>query len=187
MRAETATMEAGGTRQPATIRVWDPLVRISHWLLVGLFAFAFVSSEDWGSLHRAAGYTILGLLVIRILWGFAGPRHARFSDFLYPPREIAGFIKDSLAMKARRYIGHNPAGGIMVIALIISIATACVTGYMMTTDRFWGVEWVNQIHALSAYGTVVLACIHVAGVVLASLEHRENLVLAMLTGRKRKQ
>lgn len=185
MRADTATMEAGGATQPVTIRVWDPLVRIFHWSLVALFTIAFLSSEDWGSLHRAAGYAIMALLAFRIVWGFAGTRHARFSDFLYSPRETIGFLKDSLAMKAKRYIGHNPAGGLMVVALILSAGTACVTGYMMTTDRFWGVEWVNEIHELCAYGTLVLACIHVAGVALASLEHRENLVKAMFTGRKR--
>lgn len=185
MRAETTAMDTGGVRQPATIRVWDPLVRIFHWSLVALFTIAFLTSEDWGSLHRAAGYAVMALLAIRILWGLAGPRHARFSDFLYPPGEIAGFLRDSLAMKAKRYVGHNPAGGIMVIALILSAGTACVTGYMMTTNRFWGVEWVNGLHALSAYGTLVLAGVHVIGVVLASLEHRENLIKAMFTGRKR--
>lgn len=185
MRVETATMEAGGARQPATVRVWDPLVRIFHWSLVVLFTVAFLTTEDWGSLHRAAGYAIMVLLAIRIAWGLAGTRHARFSDFLYPPGEIIRFLKDSLAMRAKRYIGHNPAGGIMVIALILSIGTACITGYMMTTDRFWGVGWVNETHAISAYGTLVLVAIHLGGVVLASLEHRENLVRAMLTGRKR--
>lgn len=187
MRADTTTMEAGGTRQPATVRVWDPLVRIFHWSLVALFTIAFVSSEDWGSLHRAAGYAIIGLLVVRILWGFAGTRHARFSDFLFSPGEVAAFVKDSLAMRAKRYIGHNPAGGVMVIVLMASTATACITGYMMTTDRFWGVAWVNDIHEFSSYATLVLAGIHVLGVLFASLEHRENLVKAMFTGRKREQ
>ena len=101
------------------------------------------------------------------------------------PGEVASFLLDSLRLKARRFIGHNPAGGAMVLALIATLGGACVTGYMMTTDAFWGIGWVEDLHEVLANGTLALVFLHLAGVLLASFEHRENLVRAMVTGRKR--
>ncbi|WP_306029268.1 cytochrome b/b6 domain-containing protein [Stappia sp. MMSF_3263] len=170
---------------PATVRVWDPLVRLFHWSLVAGFTTAYVTADEIQRIHELAGYTIAGLLVLRILWGFVGTPHARFSDFVRPPGEVASFLLDSLRLKARRFIGHNPAGGAMVLALIATLAGACVTGYMMTTDAFWGIGWVEDLHEVLANGTLALVFLHLAGVLLASFEHRENLVRAMVTGRKR--
>ena len=89
-------------------------------------------------------------------------------------------------MKARRYVGHNPAGGAMVLLLIAMIAGIVTSGYMMTTDTFWGIEWVEDVHKALVYSTLGLIALHIAGVVLASLEHRENLARAMITGWKRR-
>lgn len=175
------TSESG----PATVRVWDPLVRLFHWSLVAGFTTAYVTADEIQRIHELAGYTIAGLLVLRILWGFVGTPHARFSDFVRPPGEVASFLLDSLRLKARRFIGHNPAGGAMVLALIATLGGACVTGYMMTTDAFWGIGWVEDLHEVLANGTLALVFLHLAGVLLASFEHRENLVRAMVTGRKR--
>jgi cytochrome b len=182
---DTMDLDAAGNGSPPMVKVWDPLVRVFHWSLVGLFAFSYLSGDEWKQAHILSGYAIIGLLAVRVVWGFVGTRHARFSNFIYSPVTTARFMVDTVAMKARRYIGHNPAGGAMVIALLISISGIAGTGYMMTTDAYWGVEWVEEAHELLANLTLGLIVLHVAGVVLASIEHKENLVRAMITGRKR--
>jgi cytochrome b len=182
---DTMDLDAAGNGSPPMVKVWDPLVRVFHWSLVGLFAFSYLSGDEWKQAHILSGYAIIGLLAVRTVWGFVGTRHARFSNFIYSPVTTARFMVDTVAMKARRYIGHNPAGGAMVIALLISISGIASTGYMMTTDAYWGVEWVEEAHELLANLTLGLIVLHVAGVVLASIEHKENLVRAMITGRKR--
>jgi cytochrome b len=175
----------GGAMPPGTVKVWDPFVRIFHWSLVGLFAFAFLTGDEWQNPHELAGYTIAGLVCARILWGLFGSRHARFSDFVRSPLRILGFLKETATLSAPRYIGHNPAGGVMVLALLAAIGVIAATGYMMTTDAYWGVGWVEEAHEIAAWSTLGLVALHVAGVVLAGIEHRENLVKAMITGRKR--
>lgn len=185
MSQAQATTATGGAMPPETVRVWDPLVRLFHWSLVGLFAFAFLTGDEWESAHIWAGYAIAALLGFRLIWGIAGPREARFVSFFYRPRTVLGFLKDTARLRARRYLGHNPAGGAMVMALLATIATIAGTGFMMTTDMFWGVGWVKDAHEIAANFALVLIALHVAGVVLASFEHGENLVRAMVTGRKR--
>ena len=185
MLAAKATMETGDIQSPATVRVWDPLVRIFHWSLVGLFTFAFLTGDEWQTPHETAGYIIAGLIAFRVIWGFVGSRHARFFSFIYRPSTVAGFVADTVRMKARRYLGHNPAGGLMVIALLIVIIAISVTGWMMTTDAYWGVGWVEDLHEVSAFSALSLIALHIGGVIVASFEHGENLVRAMVTGRKR--
>lgn len=177
--------EAGGKEPPASVRVWDPLVRIFHWSLVTLFFVAFFTGEDLMSVHKLAGYIVGGLVAFRVVWGLIGPRHARFTDFVRSPGTVFTYVRDALAMKAPRHIGHNPAGGAMIVALLLAIAGIATTGYMMTTDAFWGIEWVEEAHAALVYGTLGLIALHVGGVILASVEHGENLAKAMVTGRKR--
>lgn len=185
--AASATMTAsGGVAPPETVRVWDPLVRIFHWSLVGLFFFAFITGDEWAKAHVVAGYAIAALVAFRVVWGFIGSRHARFADFVARPSAVFAFLRDSVLLRAKRHIGHNPAGGAMVIALLLAISAIAATGYMMTTDAFWGVEWVEEAHEAAVYATLGLIALHVGGVVLASIEHRENLVASMFTGRKRR-
>lgn len=180
---------AGRVLRPATpakeVRVWDIAVRIFHWGLVAAFVTAYASAEEWGALHQTAGFTAMGLVVFRLLWGLIGTRHARFADFIYRPKTVLTFLKDSLKLRAKRYLGHNPAGGAMVIALLLDLAVITGSGFMMTTDTFWGQHWVKEIHELAVNGGLVLVALHLAGVVLASFEHRENLVRSMVTGKKR--
>jgi cytochrome b len=171
---------------PKIVKVWDNFVRIFHWSLVVLFATAYYTRDKWEQLHIAAGYALLTLVVARFIWGLVGTPHARFRDFLYAPTAIARFLMDTAAFRARRYVGHNPAGGAMVITLLIVLLTICGSGVMMTLDRFWGVQWVETIHEIAAYGAIALIILHVLGVILASIEHRENLVKSMFTGRKRR-
>lgn len=185
MSAATDTTLTGGVLPPETVRVWDPFVRLFHWSLVSLFFFAFVTGDEWKSAHILAGYCVGLLIIARTVWGFIGTKHARFESFAYSPATVFSFLKESVLLRAKRYIGHNPAGGAMVIALILSVGTIAATGYMMTTDAYWGIEWVEETHETMVYLTIGLVILHVAGVILASVEHRENLVKSMFTGRKR--
>ena len=185
MAAVTTTTVAGDTQSPATVRVWDPLVRIFHWSLVGLFSFAFITGDEWQGPHETAGYIIAGLIAFRVIWGFVGSRYARFSSFIYRPPTVAGFVADTVRMKARRYLGHNPAGGLMVLGLLLAIAVISLSGWMMTTDAYWGVKWVGVLHEGAAFAALGLVALHIGGVIVASLEHGENLVRAMFTGKKR--
>ncbi|MBR0780331.1 cytochrome b/b6 domain-containing protein [Bradyrhizobium iriomotense] len=176
---------AGGEKPPATVRVWDPFVRVFHWSLAGLFLLAYATGDEIENVHIAAGYTIAGLLALRTLWGVVGPLHARFSDFVRSPHAVLAYMRDVALLRAPRYLGHNPAGGAMVVALIVMLIGTCTTGYMMTTDSFWGAKWVEEVHETFANLTIGLVVVHVLGVLVASFEHRENLVKAMITGRKR--
>lgn len=185
MSPGTGTSEAGQNGRPPMVKVWDPLVRLFHWSLVGLFALAYFTGDEWKDAHIVVGYAIGGLVVFRVLWGLVGPRNARFASFVRGPATTLGYLRSALAFRAPRYLGHNPAGAAMIVALLVAIATIATTGYMMTTDTFWGVEWVEDVHVTTVYVALGLIALHVGGVVLASIEHRENLVSAMLTGMKR--
>ncbi len=186
MTSVNHAIEAGGATPPATVKVWDPFVRAFHWSLASLFLLAYVTGDEMETVHIAAGYTIAGLLALRILWGFVGPRYARFSNFVRSPRAVLTYGRDVVLLRAPRYLGHNPAGGAMVVALIVMLIGTCITGYMMTTDVYWGARSVEEVHEVLANLTVGLIVLHVIGVLVASFEHRESLVKAMITGRKRK-
>lgn len=185
MSAEADPVHAGRELRSATVKVWDPLVRLIHWSLVGFFAWAFVTGDEWRGAHVAAGYVVGGLVGFRILWGLVGTKHARFRNFVRSPGETLSYMRDTMAQRAPRHVGHNPAGGAMIVALLTAIAAIAVTGYMMTTDAYWGVEWVEQLHEGLVYVTLGLIVLHVGGVMVASVEHRENLVISMFTGTKR--
>lgn len=185
MTIVTQAVEAGGMAPPATIRVWDPFVRAFHWTLVVLFASAFLSGDEVEWLHLSAGYEIVGLVLLRIAWGFVGPPHARFRAFVRPPREALAYLVDVVLLRPRRYIGHNPIGGVMIMVLLAMLGGLSATGYLMTTDAFWGAKWIEETHEALAYAMIGLITLHVCGVILASVTHRENLVKSMFTGRKR--
>ena len=167
------------------VRIWDPLVRVFHWSLVASFAIAWISAEEWNDLHQWAGYAAGALIGFRLLWGLVGTRYARFAQFVRAPGTVIAYLKDILTGRERRYLGHNPAGGMMIVALMLCMAALCVTGWLYTTDAFWGEEWVEETHELLANLLLALVGLHVAGVLVAGFRHRENLVRAMVTGRKR--
>lgn len=182
--------KAGGAKPPADagaiqVRVWDPFVRIFHWSLVGLFVLAFATGDEIKRVHVAAGYVVAALVGLRILWGFVGSRHARFNAFVRGPAAVFAYGQAALSGRAPRFLGHNPAGGAMVVALLLLLAGISATGIMMTTDAYWGAEWLESLHEGLVYATVGLIGFHVSGVIFSSLAHRENLVKAMVTGRKR--
>lgn len=210
------------------VKVWNIAIRIFHWTLVGCFALAFISSENIPKLHIIFGYSVLALLIFRIFYGFVGTQYARFSDFLYTPAEIAAYLKGLLIGRPKHYFGHNPAGGLMIVVLLLSLLSLTLTGLKAygikghgplakheisfvskafadsdekgesenhkrrsrsgkdfsaagenEKDEFW-----EEVHETIAYFTLFLVSIHIAGALVSSIMHRENLIKAMITGRK---
>jgi len=221
--------EQHAVSEPGQIRVWDPLVRLFHWSLVASFAVAYFSGEEESLVHIYAGYSVAGLLAFRLLWGFIGTRYARFSDFLYSPRRTLDYLKGLRSGRPEHFTGHNPAGGWMIIMLLVSLALTTYSGLEVyglegggplagtgaqisllasaraDDDRHEGdehegtgaraghdgdegdesaEEFWEELHELFANFTVFLVLIHVAGVLVAGRLHGENLVRAMITGRK---
>jgi len=182
-----------------TIKVWDPFVRLFHWALVLSFFIAYITEEDYLTIHSFAGYTVLALLSLRIIWGVIGTRHARFTDFVYPPKTIKSFVKETLILRAKRYIGHNPAGGAMILLMIISLLVTSLTGiaiygieeqagplahWYSQSGSFWG-DILEETHEIFANFTVFLVFIHVTGVIVESFIHNDNLIKSMIDGKKR--
>ena len=211
------------------VTVWDPVVRIGHWLIAIAFAVAFMTEDDLLGLHVWAGYLLGLVLLLRIYWGFVGPKHARFSDFLYGPTAAARYFIDLICFRAKRYVGHSPAGAIMVYALLVCLAATVVSGMAVygaqekagplarvfaSTAPAVSVPSVvrpafadedskrnesrvespsgrrrggalKEVHEFLANLTLWLVVAHIGGVIMVSVINRENLVRAMITGRKR--
>lgn len=176
----------GGDSVPdRTVRVWDPFVRVFHWSQAALIAVAWLTEDGPKTLHQTAGYIIAGMLALRVVWGFVGPRHARFSDFVRGPSTVLGYMRAMVAGREPRYLGHNPAGGAMVVALLLTVAGTAMTGWLQTTDAFWGSSVMEEIHETLASLILVLVAAHLGGVTVASMRHDENLARSMVDGRKR--
>jgi cytochrome b len=167
------------------IRVWDSFVRVFHWALVASFSVAWLSSENWDRVHAAAGYAAGALVALRVAWGFVGSPYARFAQFVRSPDTVIAHLRALKDGSERRYIGHNPAGGAMIVVLLVAMAGTAVSGWLLTTDAFWGSAVLQHVHSLLAHGVLALVVVHLAGVALASLRHRENLARAMVVGVKR--
>jgi cytochrome b len=172
-------------RPTKTRRVWDPFVRIFHWSLVISFAIAWFSSSSRDEFHQWIGFIAAGLITFRLIWGFVGTPYARFGQFIRSPINVLNYLSAIIKGSETRYIGHNPAGGMMVLALLAGVAATALTGWLMTTDTYYGDETMQGIHSLCANGMVVLIIAHLSGVILASRRHKENLVAAMFSGNKR--
>ena len=166
-------------------KVWDPFVRAFHWTLVLTFAVAWFSAEGPEGLHSAFGYAAVGLVAARAIWGFVGTRYARFSQFVRSPRETLAYIRASAGGREVRYLGHNPAGGVMIVALLIGIALSGLSGWLLTTDMFWGSEFAQSLHSVIVHLVLLMIIVHVFGVAVVSFRHNENLVRAMISGAKR--
>ncbi len=141
-------------------------------------------SDESRSLHKLTGYVAAGLVILRIVWGFVGPQHARFADFVRSPAEVLAYLRDLARVRPSRYLGHNPAGGAMIVLMLLVVLVTAVSGWLSETDRFFGVGWVEAVHAGGANLLIGLIVLHVAGVVISSFMHGENLIRAMFTGRK---
>jgi len=181
------------------IKVWDPLIRIFHWSLVFTFAVAYITEEDFLRPHVLAGYFITFALILRLIWGFVGSKHARFSDFVTSPLQAFRYAKDALLLRAKRYIGHNPAGGLMIIVMLVSLLITTISGiavygagenagpmaaWFAGNAEAWE-DILEELHEFFANFTLFLVVIHLGGVVVESVLHKENLVSAMFNGLKR--
>jgi cytochrome b len=181
---------------PMQVYVWDPFVRVFHWTLVICFTIAYLTEDDLLTVHVWAGYIVGALILARIVWGFVGPTHARFSDFVYAPLTTLRYMRDLILLRAPRHLGHSPGGGAMVIALIALLAATVVTGLVVyggdqQAGPLAGIvsketgESLEELHELIANITLAFIIAHIAAVILASFVHRENLPRAMITGYKR--
>ncbi len=195
--------------------VWDLGVRVFHWSLVTLFTFSYLSGDELEELHAYSGYAIIGLLIFRLVWGFVGSKHARFADFVRGPREAIDYLKSMWKGHPRRYLGHNPAGGVMIVMLLAGLSLLTFTGLMAYAEEGHGPlagadvslvsnayadhdeddddeekdgkedEFWEEVHEFMGNFMLVLIFLHIAGVVVSSRLHGENLVKAMIDGRKR--
>jgi cytochrome b len=166
------------------INIWDPIVRIFHWTVVTSFIGAYISSDDVDIVHHVFGYIILGCVTFRILWGIIGSHYAKFSEFIVSPKTLLHYLKAMWHRKETRYLGHNPAGGYMIITLIALLLTTTISGWLLRTDWFWGNELMETIHHTTANITVGMVMLHILGALYASIHHKENLIKAMITGKK---
>jgi len=189
---EDAVPEARGTPPaPAprtasrTVRVWDLPLRLWHWLLAVLVLIAWFTPTVHDGLHRIVGYGVIGLLLFRLLWGALGSRYSRFRMLGARLRAAPGYLWNLRRGITGRYIGLNPAGALMLVVLLLALAISAITGAMSVTVTFFGVWWVEDTHAWSSDAVIVLVALHIAGVVLMSILQRENLIRAMISGRKR--
>lgn len=175
------------------VHVWDRFVRVFHWTMVSCFAVAYLSEDGPESVHIAAGGVVAALVLARIVWGFIGPQHARFSDFLFRPALVLSYLRDLVLLRpGTRYLGHSPAGGASVVVLLVFLLATAASGVFVLGAESVGpfasrdlAEAAEEVHEGVAAFTLALALLHVAGVVLASFVHHENLVGAMFTGYKR--
>jgi cytochrome b len=186
--------------------VWDPFVRIFHWALAAIVIVDWITDNPrW--VHIGLGYTAVVLIILRVIWGFMGREHARFANFIAGPGAVFVYLAGLIRFSSKRYLGHSPAGGAMIVALLLMVGMTCVTGmWNEAQDQGTGllsgaVEKVQrpprlpgqprqqlmskQVHETVANITMLLVVLHVCGVVLGSVVHRENLLLSMITGRKR--
>jgi len=210
------------TANDTRISVWDPLVRVGHWALVAAFTIAYLTGEEdsqAGDWHEWAGYAAGAIVVWRILWGSIGPQYARFREFAVWPHSALVYLIDLVAGRSRRYVGHSPAGGVMIVALLALIAATVITGIIADQDgnaskaqagvtalaQVQMVEagktarnaealkgehkesFIGDMHGTLANITLILVGLHILGVLLASFVHHENLVTAMITGKKRRE
>lgn len=178
-------MSAAPSQTPQqTLRVWDGLVRLLHWALVISIAVSWWSRDDLGPTHENTGYVVIGILLTRLIWGFVGSRYARFAQFVRSPRDTLAYAHSAFKGHAPRYIGHNPLGGWMVVALLACLSLLTFTGWLYTTDMFWGYGWLAGLHKYLGWGLLVLVAMHIAGMLWTCFAHRENLIGAMFSGRK---
>ena len=196
--------------QSTEVSVWDPFIRICHWLLATAVLVAwFIDEPLW--MHTWLGYLAATLVVLRVVWGFVGPKYARFANFVRGPRLVFGYLVDLMRLSSKRYLGHSPAGGAMIIVLLFMVAVTAGTGMATLAaqrgegplagviakverpgvqgerDEAEGGEglFIKEVHETAANITLILVVFHLAGVGFASVAHHENLVRAMITGRKR--
>jgi cytochrome b len=166
------------------ILVWDAPTRVFHWALALSFVGAFVTadSERLRDVHVVLGYTVFGLIAFRLIWGVVGTRYARFGSFAFGPTAVADYLRSLLALRPQHFLGHNPAGSVAIYALLALGLLVALTGYAHYNELGGG--WLEDLHEGLANAMLAVVFVHVAGVVVSSLLHRENFARAMVTGYK---
>lgn len=167
------------------IKVWDPLVRLFHWSLVLAFGANALIIDDDSKPHQWVGYAVVGLVLARLVWGFAGTRYARFASF---PPSLSGALEqmgDIATGRKRPHVGHTPLGALMIYNLLAALLLVGLSGYLMTTDAFWGMEWPEELHELAVTWTEASVILHILAVIHESRRTGVNLPRAMVSGYKR--
>lgn len=164
-------------------RVWDPFVRLFHWATATVFFTNFWLIED-GPWHRWLGYGVAILLLARVVWGIFGSPHARFMDFFPTVPRLRNYLGALRRGQHPVHAGHNPAGAVMILALLTCLAGLCISGIMMRMDMFWGVDWVEEAHESVAVATHILVALHVSAIIITDRLFGEGLLAAMIHGYK---
>lgn len=168
----------------SAVPVWDRFVRVFHWSLVACVLLNFGVADDGETLHQVLGYTASSLVLARVVWGFIGSRHARFASFFPTPARLRAHVLALRQGHAPDHDGHNPLGALMMLALMALVLSLGLTGFLQTTDAFWGEEWLQDLHEGLANSLMALAGLHaLAALVMGRLE-RTRLIRAMITGTK---
>lgn len=164
--------------------VWDLFVRIFHWTLVGCVLLNYVVLEEGETPHQWVGYLASTLVMARIVWGFIGSRHARFSDFFPTPSRLKHHVRAMLTRQPDHHWGHNPLGALMMLLLMSLVLSLGVTGWMQGTDAYFGEEWLQELHELLANTLVLSAGLHAMAALVMGRIERTRLIKAMVTGVK---
>jgi cytochrome b len=176
---------SGRTPADRTIAVWDLPLRLWHWALAASVLTAWFTPTVLDSLHRIVGYTVIALLVFRLVWGFWGGRYSRFRMIGVRLRAAPFYLWNLRRGITGHYIGLNPAGTLMLVTLLLALAISAISGALSVTVTFFGVWWIEDTHAVASDAVIILVVLHILGVVVMSILQRENLIRAMFTGRKR--
>ena len=169
----------------ATIRLWDPLIRLFHLSLAGVFVANYFFNEPGDDWHTWLGYYVCAWLVLRLVWGFSGPRSARWADFWPTRARLAEHLCSLRHGRPFHRLGHSPLGALVMLQMMLAVAALGLTGFLMQeVDALWGVDWPMTLHSWIANGLLALVCLHVAAALYESLRLRENLPLSMITGRR---
>ena len=175
---------SANTTNTDEVLVWDAPVRVFHWLMVLCFAGAYMTAEGqtWRLAHVTLGYTMAGLLAFRLVWGLAGTRYARFSSFVRGPQAVMAYVRSMLRGQPEHHTGHNPAGAVAIVAMLALTVAIDASGWAAYNDIAG--EWVAELHEIVSNTMLLVVGVHVAGVLVASALHRENLARSMVTGYK---
>lgn len=166
-------------------KIWDPFVRLFHWSLVAAFTANALILDDDTELHQWIGYVVIGLVLARIVWGFIGTAYARFSSFPPSMGQSIGQLSDMASGRVRIHPGHTPLGALMIYNLLLALLTVGGSGFLMTTDAYWGVEWPGLLHEYSVTWVEISVVAHIAAVLFESYRTKINLPKSMVTGYKR--
>lgn len=168
------------------VKVWDPFVRIFHWSLVTCIVLNQFVLEAGETAHEWTGYTASALVLLRLVWGFVGGRHARFADFFPTPQRLGRHLQALRRGEQPHYDGHNPLGALMMLALMVLVLSLGLTGWLQTTDAYWGEEWLMELHEWLANGLLLAAGLHAAAAIVMGRLERTRLIRAMITGHKQR-